>query len=212
MKILIADDHPLVRMGVSEQLQKLYSNCTVTEAGSYPEAESQCSKSQFDLIILDWWMDGIVLETIANISTHNPGAKIVLYTGHISTFIPVNILKKWIHGFASKTQPLESFIKVIETVLSGQPLALDLEFSFMQFMMDKLTDREVDVSRLMSMGYSSKEISKALGIAVGTVERHRNNVLPKFGVSSASSLTRLFQFGSVSEERFRFEKTFGLVT
>jgi len=202
IRVLIADDHFVVRQGLTALLSPRNGMQVVGEAANGREAVDLARRLQPDVILMDMIMpemDGP--EAIALIKQENPKARILVLTSfgegkQISTAVQAGAL-----GYLLKDSSPDDLLHAIRSVHRGNlVLPQDLAVKLMQpqpavAALDQLTERETDVLRLLAQGQSNQEIARSLNISATTVRSHVSNILMKLGVSNRT------QAALVSRER-----------
>lgn len=207
IRVLIVDDHAVVREGIRHVLVAEPGFTVVAEAGSAEEALACARRDEPDVVLLDITMPGQSgLDAVAPLLAAAPRARILLLSVHDNAEYVVRGVKAGAHGYLRKdTTPAELraavravhgggefFSPVIAGRLSaavrGEPTA---EPGSRGRAIAVLTARERDVMAGVARGLLNKEIAAELGISVRTVEAHRDNVMRKLGVRSAAAMTRL---------------------
>ena len=213
-RLLIADDHELVRHGIRSVLRAERGWAVVGEAEDGQEAVRKALTLRPDLIILDITMpllDG--LEVTRQIRDGLPDAKVLILTMHESSQMIRRVLEAGARGYVLKSELAAQLVKAAKAVLHGE-LALSPKVSNLVLssflrapenpkQVDgqevRPTAREVEILRLLARGKSNKEISVELGITVRTVETHRAKIMSKLGVHSVVELVHYAtQHGIVS--------------
>src|SRR5229473_1855628 len=191
LRILIADDHTLMRHGARGFLQSRRGWKIVGEAANGREAVQKVKKLRPDVAILDISMpelDG--LEATRQIRETLPDIKILILSMHESDQMVRRVLQAGAQGYVLKSDLGECLVKAVESVadiLVQSSLKLDqpAEESHRQ-----PSPRELEIIRLVAGGKVNKEIATILGIAVRTVEAHRANIMHKLGLHSSADLVR----------------------
>jgi DNA-binding NarL/FixJ family response regulator len=202
-RILLADDHALVRRGVRLILEGEPDLAVVAEAGDGAEAVALAREHQIDLAILDVAMPRMTgLQAAREISRRQPATRILLLSMYDSEQYFFEALKVGASGYVLKSVADEDLIEACRSALRGEPFlyAGALTVLIRDYLERVrrgdslpgavLTPREDEVVKLIAEGHSSKEIARALTISVKTVERHRENVLSKLGMRDRTELTR----------------------
>jgi DNA-binding NarL/FixJ family response regulator len=194
-RILIVDDHLIVRQGLRQVLGELQGFNVVGEAADGFEAVDRARELQPDIILMDIRMprcDG--LAATARIRQVLPGAKVVMLTAYASepTLI-YRALQAGASGFLSKNAGIDEFVEAVRRVANGQSVlgapSLTSLVSFIATQTegprtDTLTDREKEVIELVATGQSNREIAAALCVTEATVRSHFHNILAKLGLSN----------------------------
>ena len=200
MKILIADDHGIVRGGLKLLIDRQPDMEVVAEAADGVEAFERALQSKPDLCVLDVSMPRMTgLQAAREIRARCPDTHVLLLSMHDDERYVFDALKAGASGYVLKRQADAELIEAVRAVASGgRFLSATADAGAMQDWIDSgsdaphdpLTPRELDVVKLIAEAYSSKEIAKELVISVKTVERHRQNILDKLGMSDRVELTR----------------------
>lgn len=199
LRVLIIDDHPLMRRGI-KQLVEL-DDCfeVVADVGNGAEGITVALQTQPDLIILDLNMKGLSgLDTLKGLRAEDVDARILILTVSDAKNDIYTLIDAGADGYLLKdTEPdvLLSQIKRIaqgEVILSDSIKNLLLERKQVQDPIDTLTEREMDVLRLIATGLSNKQIAGQLFISEETVKVHIRNLLRKLNVHSRVAATVLY--------------------
>ena len=201
IRILLADDHPLVRRGIGACLQRQHHLEIVGEAADGREALAKVKQLLPDLVLLDIDMPHMSgLEVAGILRKELPQVKVLILSMHQHPEYILRILQSGAHGYVLKDSPIEQVVKAIETINAGQsffnPEVARLALN--QFAggngegpdLKKLTQREREVLVHIAEGYSNKEIAQVLNVGVRTVETHRERIMRKLDVHSVAGLTR----------------------
>ncbi len=182
LRILIADDHALVRIGLRASLEMEPDMQVVAEAGTGEQALTQYRKHQPDVVLIDLRMPGLDgIQTTAALSREFPAARIII----VSTFKGGDdILRAMQAGaktYLPKSVPREELIKAVRTIARGETYLPNVVASRLaeRLRQPDLTARELEVLRLVAAGNSNKAIAGALSIEVGTVKLHVGKILEK---------------------------------
>lgn len=196
--ILIADDQPLVRIGLSAFIKTLNKNFIIHEASSGKETLEIFYRHPIDLLILDYRMPGLNgYEVAREILSVNITKKILIVS--MFTDIPVitNMFHIGVNGIISKSAPIEEIEKAIEAILSGK-FYFSKEFEALipgrlgQIPAIRFTERELDLVINLSKGKTSSEIAKNWGISAKSVETYRSRLIEKTGVKNIAELIDYF--------------------
>src|SRR5690242_8135279 len=186
IRVLCADDHPLVRKGVASILANETDMQLVGEAGNGREAAEQFHRLQPDVVLMDLRMpemDGI--EATRAIRQESPQAKIIALTSYDGDQDIYRAIEAGVRGYILKEMVHTEVVRAIRTVQAGKRLmptevAERLSEYFPQV---ALTPREVVVLRFVAKGMANKEIAHHLGTASGTIKMHIQNILAKLNAS-----------------------------
>lgn len=186
IRVLIADDRPVVRRGLALMLGYEPDMVVVAEASDGLEAVAAYREHRPDVALMDLRMPGIDgVAAIAEIRAGHPAARIILLTTYDTDEGIYRGLQAGARAYLLKDAPCEEILSAIRAVFAGQKcitlevgakLAERAEFP-------ELTEREMDVLRLLVKGHSNQEIGAELFIAEGTVKFHVNHILNKLDVT-----------------------------
>jgi DNA-binding NarL/FixJ family response regulator len=204
LRILIADDHELIRRGVRDLLSSRAQWSVVAEARNGTEAVCMTSKHQPDIAILDFSMPELdAPSAIQAIKRTSPGTHIIVLTMHDGSDAIRRVLEAGAHGYVLKSDADEDLISAVEAVSRGRHFfnAQAAEMIVTGYLASntsnpnkesstRLTDRENEVLSLLAHGLTNKEIAARLKISTRTAESHRININRKLHFSSISDLMR----------------------
>jgi DNA-binding NarL/FixJ family response regulator len=203
VRILLADDHALVRRGVRMILDNEPDLEVIGEAGDGAEAISQARKERPDLAILDIAMPRLTgLQAARELSRLLPDLRILILTMYDNEQYFFEALKAGASGYVLKSVADRDLVEACRSAMRGEPFLypgavnslirnyLDRAKEGGGFPAKAITDREEEILKLVAEGHSSKEIADMLVISVKTVERHRANLLQKLGLKDRLELTR----------------------
>ncbi|HTZ20897.1 MAG TPA: response regulator transcription factor [Opitutaceae bacterium] len=199
MKIIIIEDHQLVRDMLMGACIDSMPGVAVAGAGTCAEGVALCRQRQPDLVLLDLVLpDGDGLDQVDAILAGAPRAKIIALTSHADEFTLHRALRAKVHGFVDKNeQPLRLLREAIATVLDGRPyfssVAQRVQASLRQdpaAFNKLLSDREQELLRYFGEGLSNEEVAARVGLTAGTVKLHRRNIMGKLDVHSTPQLMR----------------------
>lgn len=182
LRVLVADDHPVVRHGLVALIDHQPDMTVVAEVGNGREAVDQYAAQQPDVVLMDLRMpelDGV--EAIAAIRAASPQARIVVLTTYDSDEDIYRGLRAGAQGYLLKDAPAGELLSAIRAVAAGQKrIPAEVAAKLAERMVSpELTARELEVLRLVVEGQSNKEIGAALAIAEGTVRAHLNSIFQK---------------------------------
>jgi DNA-binding NarL/FixJ family response regulator len=202
-RILLADDHALVRRGVRLILDAEPDLQVVAEAGDGAEAIAKARSQEIDLAILDIAMPRLTgLQAARELSRLRPGLRILMLTMHDNEQYFFEALRAGAAGYVLKSVADRDLIQACRAAMRGEPFLypgavtalirnyLDRLRRGGEAPEDVLTPREEEILKLVAEGHSSKAIADTLVISVKTVERHRANMLQKLGMRDRLELTR----------------------
>ena len=203
IRIMVVDDHPVVRRGITMCLAHQPQIEIVGEAGDGREAIRRARELQPDLILMDIdmpQMNGLAVAEV--LQREMPKTKVLVLSMHSNSEYVVRIIQSGARGFVLKEAPAEELVRAIEMVSAGEAyfspdvarVALN---KYVQGMgggngpeTPALTNREREVLLLIADGMSNKEIACQLNVGVRTVETHRERIMRKLDIHSVAGLTR----------------------
>lgn len=187
IRIVIADDHIVVRDGLAAILGLQPDMEIVAEAGDGEEACAAFEKHRPDVLLLDLRMpklDGV--DVVRAVCAKHPDARIVIITTYAGDEDIFHSLKAGAKGYLLKDAPRQQIIEAVRNVFAGEdyiPAAIARKLA-QHALKPQLTTREVEVIQRMARGESNKEIGVALSISEGTVKTHVKGVLAKLEATS----------------------------
>jgi DNA-binding NarL/FixJ family response regulator len=202
-RILLADDHAVVRRGLRLVLDAEPDLEVVAEAGDGSEAVQRALSEDVDLAVLDVTMPRLTgLQAAAELSKRRPELKVLMLSMHDNEQYLFQALRAGAAGYVLKTAADRDLVEACRSAMRGEPFvypkgvaALIREYleaahegSFEDE--DPLTPREVEIVKLIAESYTTRQIAETLVISEKTVERHRSNVLEKLGFRDRVALTR----------------------
>jgi DNA-binding NarL/FixJ family response regulator len=202
-RILLADDHALVRRGVRLILDGEPDMQVVAEAGDGAEAIAKARSQDVDLAILDVTMPRLTgLQAARELSRVRPELRILILTMHDNEQYFFEALRAGAAGYVLKSVADRDLVEACRAAMRGEPFLYPGAVSaLIRNYLDRarqgeegpdnvLTPREEEILKLVAEGHSSKAIADTLVISVKTVERHRANMLQKLGMRDRLELTR----------------------
>src|SRR6266849_1873464 len=216
LRILVADDHELVRRGIQELLRARDGWKVVAEAVNGREAVEKASELKPDVAILDISMpdlDG--LQATRQIRETAPGTSVVVLTMHESDQMVRRVLDAGALGFVLKSDLAAHLVKAVKDVSAGKlfltPRVSDIVLKgFLKTgnqpgptgnSRTRPTPREVEIIRLLAEGKANKEIAAQLGITVRTAETHRAKIMNRLGLHSVAEITHYAIRNKIVSER-----------
>ncbi|MET8473678.1 response regulator transcription factor [Streptomyces sp. NPDC006422] len=201
IRILLADDHALVRRGVRLILDGERDLQVVAEAGDGAEAIEMARSHEVDLAVLDVSMPRLTgLQAARELAALRPGLRILMLTMHDNEQYLFQALRAGACGYVLKSVADRDLVAACRAAVRDEPFLYPgavtalirnyLDRAGQGDAGDVLTPREEEVLKLVAEGYSSKEIAELLFISIKTVHRHRANLLQKLGLHDRLELTR----------------------
>ncbi|WP_288677691.1 two-component system response regulator NarL [Aggregatibacter segnis] len=199
LKVLIIDDHPLMRRGIQQLVELEEGFEVVGGAGNGSEGINLALQTSPDLIILDLNMKGLSgLDTLKALRAEDVDARIVILTVSDAKNDIFTLINAGADGYLLKDTEPDTLLSQLKRIAQGEVILSDsiknllLERQSSQSPIDSLTDREIDVLRLVATGLSNKQIAGQLFISEETVKVHIRNLLRKLNVHSRVAATVLY--------------------
>ncbi len=199
LKVLLIDDHPLMRRGIKQLIELEENFEVVADVGSGTEGISVALQTSPDLIILDLNMKGLSgLDTLKGLRAEGVDARIVILTVSDAKNDIFALIDAGADGYLLKDTEPETLLEEIKRIAKGEVILsnsikdLLIEREHRRDPMDLLTDREMGVLRLIATGLSNKQIAGQLFISEETVKVHIRNLLRKLNVHSRVAATVLY--------------------
>ncbi len=193
MKILIADDHALLRTGLKQILLEEFSVAQIGEAGTTAETLAMLASQTWDLLVLDIFMPGRTgLEVLHDVRLLQPDLMVLVLSSAPEEQLALRVLKAGARGYLNKQTAPENLIKALRKIMAGgryvsealaERLALEMTRT-VRSGADALSDREFTVLRLLVAGRSLKEIADELAVSPKTVSTYHTRIWEKLGVRS----------------------------
>lgn len=203
IRLLLADDHPVVRKGIRSCLESLEHIEVVGEAVDGLDAVKKVKELSPDIVLMDIDMPNMNgLDATRAIREECPGTKVVILSIHTNKHYVLQIIQSGAQGYVLKDADPAELAKAIESVDSGQPFfSPDInQIVLNQYLAEAgadensqsnaLTNRERQVLAMIAEGQSNKEMANKLGVGVRTVETHRERVMNKLNIHSVAGLTK----------------------
>jgi two-component system, NarL family, invasion response regulator UvrY len=198
-RVLIADDHAVVRAGLRQFLEMDQTIRHIGEAGSGRETMEQLRESEWNLLLLDINMpDRNGLDILRHVRATHPQTKVLMLSGLPERQYAVNVLRAGASGFLSKDSAADELLKAVRTVLSGHRyvsesladvLIMDMDNDSEQPLHSRLSEREFQILCKLAAGRAVSEIGAELCISVKTVSTYRSRILEKMSFKTNADLT-----------------------
>ena len=202
IRILVVDDHPIVRAGIARLLQTEAGISVCGEADTVPDAIRLAVTLVPDLAIVDISLkDGTAFDVLRGLQEAAPKLPVIVLSVHDEALFAERALRAGARGYLMKAGPSEALLQAVRQVLAGRVYVSD---TVAQDLLERLghdvpppggrlgnlTDRELDVFALIGQGLSTAAIAKRLSVSVKTIETYRSNIKTKVGAKDASDLIR----------------------
>lgn len=201
-RILIVDDHPLVREALSTRIALQPDMEVCGDAASESEAIALVCQTVPDLVLVDISLkSGHGLDLVKQIKLKHPSVKTLVISGYQESLYAERSLRAGAMGYLNKQESNEKVIEAIRTVLRGERfVSVDLSrrlinqslqgVNVMKTPTERLTNRELEIFRMIGEGLSSSTIAEQLFLSSHTIDTHRDNIKRKLGLSNAAELSR----------------------
>lgn len=198
IRVLVADDHPLMRTGIRTILSTEEDLTVVGEAADADEVQKLCLELKPDVLLLDLSMPGPVpVQTVTFLRDHAPDVKVIVLTAYDSDAYIRGVVALGVAGYVLKDETADVIVQAVRTVCRGgtwfsqsvaEKTAEMLALDNTQAGLSNLSYRELQVLRYVVAGLANKEIAARMGISEKTVEFHITNIKEKIGGSSRVGL------------------------
>jgi len=202
VRILIVDDHPLVREALATRISLQPDMEVSGEAATQEEAIVLVRQTNPDLVLVDIALkSGHGIELVKQIKLHHPSVKTLVVSGFQETLYAERSLRAGALGYLNKQESNEKVIDAIRTVLRGEHfVSADISHRLinqslgggdaMKTPIERLTDRELEIFRMIADGLTSGTIAERLFLSPHTIDTHRDNIKRKLGLNNAAELSR----------------------
>ena len=200
IRVLIADDHAILRRGLQEILVRELPDSVFGEAKDAREVVAKTQSDDWDLVILDITMPGRSgLDVLRDLRALRPKLPVLILSMHSEAQYGKRILRAGASGFMNKESAPEELIKAVQKVLAGgryvspalaERLALDLNDEVRHDVQETLSHREFEVLRMIALGKTISQIAEELHLSVSTVSTHRARILEKMEMTTTAELMR----------------------
>lgn len=214
IRIVIADDHAVVRAGLRSLLDRQPDMRVVGEASTAVELGQRVAETQPDVVVTDLRMPGGgVLDTVRGVSETNPGTRVVVFSAFDDASDAAQAFQAGASGYVLKQSAESDLVTAIRRVRTGRrfvdpPLAarmieerLEPDGDGPLLRLQTLSEREALVLDLVARGHTGPEIAVELGIRLGTVETFRHRIRKKLGMKTRADVTRFARSSGFRRER-----------
>lgn len=203
---LIADDHSIVRQGISLLIKELFFSAKIFHAGSFKEILQIIRENKIDIIILDInFPDGNSLNIITEIKTIQPEAKILIFSAYDEDIYALRYLNAGASGYLNKGSSENEMKNALKSmIVSGKYITPNIKEKILDSYISKkpinpleqLSNREIEVARLLIKGFGNMEIAEMLTIKKSTVSTFKNRIFEKLEIDNLADLIDTFQLYS----------------
>jgi DNA-binding NarL/FixJ family response regulator len=194
IRVLLADDHALVRAGIRALLSSISGVEVVAEAADGREVLNKIEEVQPDLVLLDMRMPGLNAFEVLKQTTQNlPNVRIIVFSVRDDGGYAAQALRAGAAGYLPKSASDADLKDAIETVARGEKYTLEQSAASLAAQSDeprRLTPRQLEILTLIAEGYSTKDIARDLNISVKTVESHRAMLAERLNIYDVAGLVR----------------------
>ena len=201
IKVLVVDDHDIVRTGISRMLQDVHDISVVAEANSGEQALGYCREQAPHVVLMDVRMPGIGgMEATRKIQSLCPGVKIIALSAVAEEPFPTRLLEAGATGYVSKNASIDEIVTAVRHVHAGrrylsstiaQSIALKRFDSFDENPFDQLSQRELQISLMIANCEKVTDIAEKLHVSPKTVNSYRYRVFEKLEINGDVELTKL---------------------
>ncbi|MNE07821.1 putative transcriptional regulator [compost metagenome] len=198
-KVLIVDDHPVVRHGMRLALDSIGVE-TIGETSDGASALQMIQSLQSDIVILDIGLEKVDgMTVLKRIVREKLDTRVLVYTSQTKETFASRCFQAGASGFVSKNEPMTQLLKAIETIADGyvffprgaMPFFSGAAVTGESGNLEHLTDREIQVLKLLAEGFSNRDIAQKLNLSTKTVSGHKVNILMKLNVTSVVELASI---------------------
>ncbi len=197
-RILLADDHSFIRLGLIQILKDEYPDAVIKEVNDGTDLIKEVMKHNWDLVISDLDMPGISgLEALEQIKLIKPALPVLILSIYTADLYAVRVLKAGASGYLNKNSAPYELITALQRIFLGRKYITPeiAEKLLMQLDTDKkphelLTNREFEIFKLLAFGKTLTQIADSLSLALTTISTHRSRIMNKLNTSTNSDLTR----------------------
>lgn len=200
MRILIADDHAVVRRGLREILVEAFPGVSFAEASNGEDALAEVAKSHYSVLVLDVTMPGRSgLDVLRDVKRNNPNVAVIMLSVQPEDQYAMRCLRAGAAAYINKDSAPEELVRAVKKVLAGghyiseglaERLVCNMEVPSDRAPHESLSDREHEVLRMIATGISLTEIGILLHVSAKTVSSYRARILDKMHMKNNAELTR----------------------
>jgi DNA-binding NarL/FixJ family response regulator len=197
-KVLIVDDHPLVREGLAARISAQHDMEVCGEAAGVDEAMALLDATEPALMIVDLTLKaGHGLNLVKRANQRAPGTKILVFSAHEESLFGERAIRAGAHGYINKQEGQEKVLEAMRTVLRGEPYLSSESLRRLvaggrskRGGIESLSDRELEIFELIGRGESTRSIAQRLHLSVHTIETHRENIRAKLNLKNGAELVQ----------------------
>ena len=210
-KVLVADDHSIVRLGASIVLKKLYSKVEIFNAENYDEVLYNLKAEDFELILLDINIPGgNNINTIKEILVIQPNIKILVFSSYDESLYALRYIEAGAAGFLNKNSEMSELQNAIESIeLRGKYMSDHIKDMYIQKItqgkaaitkqnqLSKLSNREMDVAKHLVLGQGISDVSEKMNLSPSTISTYKSRIFEKLNIENLPELIELFRLNSL---------------
>lgn len=199
IKVLVADDHAVVRRGLRQILSETPDILVAGEAGTIPEVRRLVREQRWDLVVLDLNMPGGGgLELLAELRREIPGLRVLILTVSQESQYAVRAIKAGAAGFLTKESAPDKLIEAVRKISAGgRYVSAELAETLASLVAgesggaphERLSDRELEIFKMLGTGRTVSQVAQELGLSVKTVSTHRTRILKKLDMRTNAEMT-----------------------
>lgn len=204
IKIFLVDDHPIIRQGIRQVVEREDDFNVVGEAANASDAIKEINKLKPDIAIVDIMLDGSIngIELVKSIRERFPEIYSIILSMHDESLYAERAIRAGARGYIMKEVAPRSIVDAIRTVLSGELYISENQSKKIidklmhgsadteGLSLDSLSDREFEIFQLLGNGFSTKEIAQKLNLSIYTVESHKRNIKTKMKLKNSSDVIK----------------------
>lgn len=201
-RILVVDDHPIIREGLAMRIATQPDLMVCGEAATEQEALRLVHETKPDLAIIDISLkNSNGIDLIKQIKSSSPSTKMLVFSGHQESLYAERALRAGASGYVNKQEPDEKMLEAIRSVLAGSLVVCPevtkklvdhalANSSTMKSPIERLTDRELEILRMIGEGMTTSAIANRLYLSTHTIDTHRENIKRKLKLKNSGELMR----------------------
>jgi two-component system, NarL family, invasion response regulator UvrY len=199
IKVLVADDHAVVRRGLRQILSETPDILVAGEAATIPEVRRMVHEQRWDLVVLDLNMPGGGgLALLADLRREIPGLRVLILTVSQESQYAVRAIKAGAAGFLTKESAPEKLIEAVRKISTGgRYVSAELAETLASLVAgesggaphERLSDRELEIFKMLGAGRTVSQVAQELGLSVKTVSTHRTRILKKLNMRTNAEMT-----------------------
>ncbi|MCF0054889.1 response regulator transcription factor [Dyadobacter sp. CY356] len=206
--VLIAEDHPLLIIGIESMLLEAIPDAKVFKAADFIKALNLLEKHIFELLVMDINLPhGDKVGMVEAVRMKQPNILILVCSSYEEHLYALPFLKAGANGYISKTASSDEFKSAVEHVLNGKiyasPAVLNNMFEILfnakgndNSPLDTLSAKEIEIAKLLTKGFSTKQIGKHINLSASSVSTYKSKIFEKLGVNNIIELTTYLELNS----------------